>query len=196
MNSDDQANIAAIEPEQSDEVLIVATRDQGHLSLTGHAILEKIDLARHPVVGDGNCLYHAVAHHAGFEDGSDCTVSKQMRGLVVSSMARFPGVQLEEALDDAGWEEHRRGVEGTTWGTDVDIRLLALGLSNPIVTVSSRAQTHVHVYPCGEPGTADGGIVKALRISEFLHLWKNSARKPYVIIFNRQDHFDSTRKRP
>ena len=31
---------------------------------------------------------------------------------------------------------------------------------------------------------------------EFLHLWKNAARKPYIIIFNGQDHFDSKRKRP
>ena len=44
-----------------------------------------------------------------------------------------------------------------------------------------------------------GTQARRAQVSEktgFLHLWKRAARKPYIIIFNGQDHFDSTRKRP
>ena len=73
-------------------------------------VLQKLHFGRHIVNGDGNCLYHAIAHQAGFIDcdcRGDIVVAKQLRVLALNCMHQYPAVCLEDGIDVIQWEKKK-----------------------------------------------------------------------------------------
>ena len=70
-------------------------------------LLQQLHYALHKVTGDGNCLYHAIAHQAGFMKPNchgDTSVAKQLRILALHYMQKYPDVRR-------GWN-YTASVEG------------------------------------------------------------------------------------
>ena len=88
--------------------------------------------------GDDSCLYHAVAHQAGF-------IAKTSRGdrmtscrLGVKMMDVFPQVRLENRLSVIQWLEKKQNIlKCSEWRGDLELRLLAIGLKRDIVVITS-----------------------------------------------------------
>ena len=64
-------------------------------------VLQTLGLERHPVQGDGSCLYHAMSHQVGFLlpahlSRGDKEVSGQLHHLAVAMMTKHPHVLLAE----------------------------------------------------------------------------------------------------
>ena len=74
-------------------------------------LLQKLHVTRHVVNGDGNCLYHAIAHQARFIDHDchgDTFVAQQLRKMALNCMQRYPAVHLEEGITVLQWEKNDR----------------------------------------------------------------------------------------
>ena len=66
-----------------------------HQHVCKACLLDHLMLKRHSVKGNGNCLYHAVAHQAGLITASntgDEEISRQLQHLVVLKMLNYPVV--------------------------------------------------------------------------------------------------------
>ena len=102
-----------------------------------HLVLKKLNLVTHVVHGDGSCLYHAVAHQAGFITKTSCgdkVVSNNLRQLTYKMMIEHPNVRLEEGMSVIQWLEKKQCVmDPAEWGGDMEVRLLAIGLHRDIV---------------------------------------------------------------
>ena len=64
------------------------------------------------VDGDGNCLYHAIAHQAGFIEQScheDTLVAKMLRILALHFMQNYPDVCIEDGTTQLQWGRKRFG---------------------------------------------------------------------------------------
>jgi len=64
-------------------------------------ILQQLNYKKHDVHSDGNCLYYAVAHQAGYIAPSahgDIFIGQQMRMLVLMTIQKHPGVRIEDKL--------------------------------------------------------------------------------------------------
>ena len=78
--------------EPGDEVMA----DKGFISL-----LQQLQCAQHKVISEGNCLYYAVAHQAGFIARTchgDASISQQLRMLALLCMNKYPDVRLEDGI--------------------------------------------------------------------------------------------------
>ena len=75
-------------------------------SLSLNQVFQELKCKCHYVHGDGSCLYHAVAHQAGFIDETskgDIFISGQLRQPVFDMMVKHPGVREEDGLSVAQW---------------------------------------------------------------------------------------------
>ena len=90
------------------------TNDKEITSITKHnssplsSVLQLLNLKKHSVNGDGSCLYHAIAHQAGFINSNSrgCTIiSKNLRQMVFKVMTDYPAVRLEDGLSIIQWLE-------------------------------------------------------------------------------------------
>ena len=93
--------------EASDDVEILSVSNVP--SLTSHMnVLQQLHYRKHEVSGDGNCLYYAVAHQAGYIGHSsrgDIFMGKQLRMLALMTMQKYPGVRIEDGLLQHQWEQ-------------------------------------------------------------------------------------------
>ena len=65
-----------------------------------------LNVEHHSVIGDGNCMYYAIAHQAGLiahTERADRNVSDQLRQLALAMMNEHPGVRLEDGLSPRQW---------------------------------------------------------------------------------------------
>ena len=115
--------------------------------LTMRSVLQQLNVNKHSVTGDGSCLYHAIAHQAGFINRSsrgETIVSEVLTQIVFKKMA---AVCLEDGLLTAQWLQRKlKPLDSYQWGGDLEVRLLVIGLKRDIVvlTVTQDGSTYVH----------------------------------------------------
>ena len=101
--------------------------------------MQELHVKCYLVSGDGSCLYHAVAHQAGFISKSsrgDKNISGQLRQLAVSMMVKYPDIRAEDGLTITQWLQKKIVVlDPAEWGGDLELRLLAIGLKRDIVVI-------------------------------------------------------------
>ena len=124
------SNLSAIPATLTSDVQIIGS--SMYKSLTLDSVLQELHVKCYVVSGDGSCLYHAVAHQAGFISKSsrgDKNISGQLRQLVVSMMVKYPDIRTEDGLTVAQWLQKKIVVlDPLEWGGDLELRLLAIGL--------------------------------------------------------------------
>ena len=101
--------------------------------------LKQLNVIRHLIDDDGSCLYHAVAHQAGFIPKSsrgDRVTSNFLRQTVSKIMDEFPHVRMEDGLSHIHWLEKKQAVlDPSEWGGDLEFCLPAIGLKRDIVMI-------------------------------------------------------------
>ena len=89
-------------------------------STTHMNVLQQLHCRKHKVYGDGNCLYYAVAHQAGYIEHSshgNIFVGKQLRMLALITMQKYPGVRTEAGLSQHQWEQKKLCIpQPSKWG--------------------------------------------------------------------------------
>ena len=166
-----------------------------------NAILKQLNVSRHVIDGDGSCLYHAVAHQAGFIPKSsrgDRVTSNLLRQLVLKMMEKHPHVCMEDGLSSLQSLERKLAVTNPSeWGGDLELRLLAIGLKRDIVVVTSvdnREGSYARQFPCAPTPSQKmrGGIFIPLSCDELCSWWQCTAPSPLLLLFNGCNHYDST----
>ena len=162
-------------------------------------VLQKLHFGRHIVNGDGNCLYHAIAHQAGFIDRDcrgDIVVAKQLRVLALNCMHQYPAVHLEDGIDVIQWEKKKiRILQPNEWGGDLEVRLLAIAIGQDVIVITgSHDFKYARKFPCNPPSLPKmrGGIFIPVEITELLDQWKQYKLSPLLILYNGINHYDST----
>jgi len=161
--------------------------------------LQQLGCVHHSVDGDGNCLYYAIAHQAGFIEQSchgDQHVAKQLRALALTCMEKYPDVRLEDGMTLSQWEQKKlQVVQHAQWGGDLEVRLLAIALEKEIVVLSGSENnfTSARRFPCHPPPIPKmgGGIFIPIDVTELASQWKYYNPHPLLIIFNGINHYDS-----
>ena len=86
-------------------------------------------------------------------------------------MDKYPDVRLEDGLSLVQWEKQRQDIQRpANWGSDLDIRLMAIYLGKDIIVLTGNATGHtmksarlfLHELP-PLPGM-DGGIFRSLSL--------------------------------
>jgi len=169
-------------------------------SVTLKSILQQLNVSKHSVTGDGSCLYHAIAHQAGFinrNSRGDKIVSGFLRQVVLKMMTEYPDVRLEDGLSIAQWLQKKQAtLDPAQWGGDLEVRLLAIGLKRDVVvlTAAHDGSTYARQFPSQPPPISRmrGGIFIPLSSSELCGQWKSLDPTPLLIIYNGHSHYDST----
>ena len=183
----------------ADDVQIVGATNTNSLAL--EAVLLLMSVKKHIVKGDGNCLYHSIAHQAGLVSQSskgDEHVSQQLRKVAQSMMWKHPDVRKESGLTVIQWLQKRQEIlETNTWGGDTELRLLAIGIQRDIVVVTAPTNqncTFARKFVCQPPPLPKmrGGFFVPLTTNELCSQWSTMKPPPLLIIYNGQNHYDST----
>jgi len=139
-------------------------------------VLEQLHNTQHKIYGDGNCLYHSVAHQAGLikqNSLGDILVGKRLRTLALYCMRKYPigTTQLQ-------WEAKKSHIlQSTEWGGDIEVRLLAIGRGREIVVLTGHGNifTYARKFPCQPPPVPKmrGGIFIPIEVTELCVQWNN-----------------------
>ena len=184
-----------------DDVVLQKSVSHTYRAMPLHVVLKNLNLARHSVNGDGSCLYHSVAHQAGFiakTSRGDNLVSNSLRQVVAKMMSDHPRVRFEEGLSLPQWlEKKQRVMDPTEWGGDMEVRLLAIALHRDIVVITANSTSdgsYARRFPCGPPPLPkmSGGIFIPVKCDELCVQWPTMTPSPLVIMFNGLNHYDST----
>ena len=179
------------------EILCISTVSRPISSCT--SLLQQLNCTRHSVDGDGNCLYYAVAHQAGyigrFSHG-DTSVGQHLRTLALVCMQKYPEVRIEEGISQHQWEHKKLHIlDQNEWGGDLEVRLLAIGINKEIVVIMGSGDTFTSArrFPCHPPPVPKmrGGIFIPLDIFELASQWTHYKPSPLLIIYNGINHYDS-----
>ena len=182
-----------------DDVQIVGATKAKLLALD--AVLLHMSVKKHEVKGDGNCLYHSIAHQAGLVSQAskgEEHVSQQLRKIAQSMMWKHPDVQKESGLTVIEWLQKWQDIVKTNiWGGDTELRLLAIGLQRDIVVITAPANqscTFARRFVCQPPPMPKmrGGIFVPITTNELCSQWNTMKPPPLLIIYNGQNHYDST----
>ena len=98
--------------EACDDVEVLSISTVHNLALHMN-ILQQLNYKKHDVRGDGNCLYYAVAHQAGYialSARGDIFIGQQMRMLVLTTMQTHPGVRIEDGLSQHQCEQKKQQI--------------------------------------------------------------------------------------
>ena len=163
-----------------------------------NAVLKELSVKCHLVNGDGSCLYHAVAHQAGFiskNSRGGITISSQLRQLALNMM-KHPAVQVEDGLTVAWWLQKKVTIlQLSEWGGDLELQLLAIGIQRDIVVVTSDSfdSCYARRFPCQSPPSPKmkGGIFIPLTSNELCEQWNSMSPTPLLLIYNGQNHYNS-----
>ena len=164
-------------------------------------LLQQLNCTRHRVIGDGNCLYYAVAHQAGYIGHSshgDTSVGKQLRTLALICMQNYPGVRTEEGMSQHQWEQKKLYIlDQNEWGGDLEVRLLAIGIGKEIVVITGSGDTFTSArrFLCHPPPVPKmrGGIFIPIDVFELSSQWTHYKPSPLLIIYNGINHYDSVK---
>ena len=124
-----------------------------------HTVLQLLNIRKHAIKGDGGCLYHSVAHHAGLvpkHSQGNQYISQQLRKVALSTILNHNDVRKESGLSVRQWKQKQQEiVKSGTWGGDTVLRLLAIGIQRDIVVICSNqsllylcTQVHMPASPC------------------------------------------------
>ena len=192
-----QCPLSVNEPDLS--LQFVSTQETNLLPM--NTVLKQLNVIRHLIDGDGSCLYHAVAHQAGFIPKSsrgDRVTSSLLRQMVSKTMDECPHVRMEDGLSLVHWLEKKQAVlDPSEWGGDLELRLLAIGLKRDIVVITSvdnGEHSYARRFLC-EPKPSQkmrGGIFIPLSCNELCGWWQHVIPSPLLVIFNGYNHYDST----
>ena len=109
-------------------------------------------------------------------------------------MEAYPQVQLEYTVDDKQWEQHKEKIlERETWGSHLDVQLLALGLKKDIIVITAKEQCYIRFFLCICPASMHCGIFNMSPVNDMIWGWILNMLKPLVILFNGMDHYHSTK---
>lgn len=138
----------------SSDIEVISSRR--HRTLPLDYVLTQLKLAQHKIRGDGSCLYHAIAHQAGFIEPAsqgNTVISNHLRFLVVKTMTEHPDVRLEDGLTMTQWlEKKQKNLNVSEWGGDLEIRLMAIALHRDIVVLTSGTDgSYGRRFPCKAP---------------------------------------------
>jgi len=81
------------------DVQIISAQKTKSVSL--NCVMQQLHAVKHVIKGDGSCLYHTIAHQAGFISSNskgDETISLQLKKVAVDTMSKYPSVRLEDGL--------------------------------------------------------------------------------------------------
>ena len=157
-------------------------------------MLKQLKLKEHVLRGDGSCLYHAIAHQAGFIERASQGNSNHLRCLAMKTMTEHPGVRLEDGLSLTQWYERKqKNLNVSEWCGDLEIRSLAIALHR--VLTSAIDGSHARKFPCKPPPLPKmrGGVFIPITSDELCNQW-HLASPPLLIIFNGLNHYNSTIK--
>jgi len=133
------ANQSVASEQLQADIQILSSKQISSLSL--HSVMQQLHVIKHVIKGDGSCLYHAVAHQAGFISSSckgDKTISLYLRKVAVDTMSKYPSVRSEDGLSKLQWIQKKLDIcKPHTWGGDLELRLLAIGLQRDIVVITT-----------------------------------------------------------
>ena len=76
-------------------------------------VLQQLNIRKHPIKGDGNCLYHSVAHQAGLVSQisqGDEYISQQLRKIALSTMLNHADVCKESGITVHQWKQKRQDI--------------------------------------------------------------------------------------
>ena len=163
-------------------------------------VLQHLHVVKHVVKGDGSCLYHSISHQAGLiphTSQGDEKISSQLRNIASRMMWDHPGVRTETDMSFLQWLEKRQNIlSHNSWGGDLDVRLMAIGLQRDIivVTASHDGSTYARKYFSQPPPLPKmkGGVFVPLTTEDLCSQWKLWKHAPLLIIYNGQNHYDST----
>jgi len=169
-------------------------------SLQFSVVLKEIGVKYHVVNGDGSCLYHAIAHQAGFISKSsrgDVRISYQLCQLALNMMTKYSAIRTEDDLTVEKWlEEKLTIIQSSEWGGDLELWLLAIGIQRDIVVIISDYHNSYYArkFPCQPPPLPKmkGGIFIPLTGKELCKLWKSITPSPLVVSYNGQNNYNST----
>ena len=190
------------QPPDCDDVQFVAAYSKpSPVFQTFKSILLHLKLQKHPVRGDGNCLYHAIAHQAGLIPSSssgDETVCRHLRHLTFLTMLNYPAIQSEGFFSQGEWMEKQQTIlQDNEWGGDVEIRLMAIGLKKEVTVITdSVGDAFARKYPCQPPPVSKmkGGVFIPLSGDELCAQYNSlSCHNSLVLLYNGCNHFDSTK---
>ena len=103
-------NVEIVENSETYDDIEILNISTVHRPITHLNVLQQLNYRQHKVYGDGNCLYYAVAHQAGYIEHSshgDNFVGKQLRMLALTVMQKYPGVRTEDGLSQRQWEQKK-----------------------------------------------------------------------------------------
>lgn len=149
-------------------------------------------------------MYNAVAHQLGkigrYETGNQA-VSDELRQLTARMARQHPEVRLEDGIlyqDGKEWERRIAEMEGTGWASEIELRLLAIGLKRDIIVLVTKASQLTgqfrkvsHLLP-EFTGGMELGTSMFLSKDDVCSHWIGSTERPLIILMNGVDHYDST----
>jgi len=164
------------------------------------SVLQTLSVRKHSVIGDGSCLYHAIAHQAGLiskESRGDNTISMLLRQTASRIMTEHPVVRLEDGLSPLQWLQKKQTIlDPAEWGGDLELRLLAIGLKRDIVVITDvhNGSTYARQFPSKPPPIPKmrGGIFVPWTSVELCSQWTSIEPTPLLLIYNGHSHYDST----
>jgi len=192
------ANQSVASEQLQTDIQILSSKQISSLSL--HSVMQQLHVTKHMIKGDGSCLYHAVAHQAGFISSSckgDETISLYLRKVAVDTMSKYPSVRSEDGLSELQWIQRKLDIRKPhIWGGDLELRLLAIGLQRDIVVITTATNgcTFARKFPSQPPPIHKmaGGIFVPLNAEMLCNQWKHWKPTPLLLIFNGINHYDST----
>jgi len=190
----DDTEVKIVENPENCDVEILSVTTVG--KLPSHInVMQKLQCRKHAVSGDGNCLYYAVAHQAGFVEHFSHG-GLQLRMLALTTMQKHPGVRLEDGLSQHQWEQKKLSIlKSSEWGGDLEIRLLAIAIGRDIVVITGTEDefTYAWKFLCHPPPVPKmRGIFIPVHITELISQWNQYHPSPLLIIYNGINHYDST----
>jgi len=137
---------------------------------------------------------------AGFIPSSsqgDVKISTQLRSLALRMMCEHPDVRAESNMSSLQWSKKRQDIlNHDSWGSDLDVRLMAIGLQRDIIVVTALldGSTYARRYLSQPPPLPKmkGGVFIPLTTEVFCSQWKLWKPSPLLIIYNGHYHYDST----
>ena len=115
----------------------------------------------------------------------------------METMLKHPSVRLEIGMLNLQWLHKQLEIlKPSTWGGDLEVHLLAIGLQRDVVvvTAATNGSTFARKYPSQPPPVTKmaGGVFIPLSAEELCNQWCHWKPTPLLIIFNGINHFDST----
>jgi len=163
------------------------------------AVLGKLHAVKYAVKGDGSCLYHAISHQAGLISNTcrgDEKISMHLRKIAQDATYKHPTVRLEGNYSKLEWlKKQQEIVNPNSWGGDLELRLLAIELHRDIavITATSNGSTYARIYP-SKPSLEKmkGGVFNPMSTEQLCNEWLCSKPAPLLLLFNGNNHYDST----